>query len=193
MKRHIKTHDADVREKRKRVPYECDSCSNHFQFRPQLFSHYQKCHGITLNKYIEFNNELDFNEWKDKLEIESSTFFVRQRNRIDVDAITTYFGCHRSGTNPVEMLSNSARLCKSQGSEKIGKKCTAYMISKQDINSKKVLVDYCLEHKQHTIDLAHLPVSKKSKTEITEKLHQGVEPNKILDSIRNNACQKNKF
>ena len=116
---------------------------------------------------------MDFNEWKDKLEIESSTFFVRQRNRIDVDAITTYFGCHRSGTNPVEMLSNSARLCKSQGSEKIGKKCTAYMISKQDINSKKVLVDYCLEHKQHTIDLAHLPVSKKSKTEITENFTRG--------------------
>ena len=54
----------------------------------------------------------------------------------------------------------------------------------QNTVTGEITVEYCSTHNSHSIQLAHLPIPKDIKHQISAKLHEGVSVNKILDDIR---------
>ena len=63
-----------------------------------------------------------------------------------------------------------------------GKSCIAHMKVVQ-LNNGLISVEYCPTHSSHSINLAHLPIPTELKDTIAVKLHEGVEIEKILDSV----------
>ena len=73
---------------------------------------------------------------------------------------------------------------KSQGSKKMGNYCTAFIKYHKNLSDSTVSIQYCLDHHNHSLALAHLNLSDDIKSHIAGQLAQGVEPGKILDNVR---------
>lgn len=72
------------------------------------------------------------------------------------------------------------------GSSKIERNCTATLKVTKNGNQSCIVEAYH-SHYGHRIQLQHLSISHRKKSEIAAKLHLGITPEKILDDIRDNV------
>ncbi|XP_076436126.1 uncharacterized protein LOC143275736 [Babylonia areolata] len=149
-----------------------------------LIQHYRIKHKKEMSiQTKEFNNETDFTEWKRKVEKDSKSFYTQasgtQKGKV---FLLTHFYCHRSGKP--ELVKNRIRSMKSQGSCKIGHRCTSYITCRKNLETGTVTAEFCFEHTGHCLKLAHLNISSGLRDFIVGKLTQGHDAKTILDEIR---------
>ena len=130
-----------------------------------------------------FNNSEEFQKWKESIERETnSSFILRSAPATTLDNTTSYYYCNRTGIYKPE--GKGKRQLKSQGSNKIGYQCSAYIRATQLMGRKEVSVRYCLDHYNHDLQLAFLRIPEQTRMEIARKLQLGVTIERVLDDIR---------
>ena len=139
--------------------------------------HHEK---IEIKKTI-FNNSEEFQKWKESIEREkNSSSILRSAPATTQDNTTSYYYCNRTGIYKPE--GKGKRQLKSQGSNKIGYQCSAYIRATQIMGRKEVSVRYCLDH--YNLQLAFLRIPEQTRMEIARKLQLGVTTERVLDDIR---------
>ena len=150
----------------------------------ELIQHHRNVHQQKITIYTKtFPSEQEFKLWMKKMEKETQTCYIKARgNKLTRNFISSQYYCHRSGmSKPTE---NRKRAFKSQGSSKIGTRCTAFLTARKDLVNGSVSIQYCPYHIGHSLKLCHLRLSKDLKTQVAGKLAQGLEPQQILDDLR---------
>ncbi|CAI6359109.1 unnamed protein product [Macrosiphum euphorbiae] len=109
----------------------------------------------SLNEQLEtvqlkFGSLQEFNDWKEKEELATSTRYVRHRgSKANMDkTVTTKYHCHRSGV--FKSKGKGERALKITGSCKIGKKTVAGL--------NNIDVTYCKTHLGHQNEIRFLPI-----------------------------------
>lgn len=166
----------------------CDKCEFTFRRMEELIFHCQSVHHEDIKILCStFKTEDDFKHWKEEVEKSKSVRFIRTSGaRNTKGCIVSYYHCNRSGIPCIK--SDRKRAVKNQGSCKIGTMCTSFINVKKNVVSGVVNVEYCLDHRSHDIQLAHLKISDGMRNTIATKLSEGVETNKILDDVRDNIA-----
>lgn len=84
------------------------------------------------------------------------------------DSEIWYFYCNRAGTyNPRGL---GKRQLKSQGTNRIGKQCTAHIHVTINLSTKAVSIKYCATHHGHVTKLGHLPIPSVKSLNIAAKV-----------------------
>ena len=152
----------------------------------QLIQHTNDTHDEDLKIHRQgFSSEAEFKQWKEKVEKETISWFVKYRKREGKNSIIDWYRCNRSGT--YRPRGTGKRAMKQQGSSKIGGHCTAFMKTISSKDRGNVVVEACLGHTGHEKKLGHLRIPDQLRQEIAGKLAKGVKIESILDEIRNNA------
>ena len=170
--------------------YKCHMCSKFTcTTTKQLIQHYQSQHNKEFRiEQRTFNTEQAFKDWKKETEKQTSAQYVLLKGaHTSTNFVTRYFQCNRSGES--KNLASRKRCLKNQGYCKMGSKCTSYITVRRSLADGTLVAEYCLDHIGHSLKLGHLRVSDDLKATIAAKLEQGVEPNSILDNVRNKMAQ----
>lgn len=131
-----------------------------------------------------FDNVEDLKKWKRDIERERMSQFVKHRGsaRSETKCIDSYY-CNRSakGSSPRLVPPHERKRAERlKGTSKISTKCTCFMRVTHIKENGKVMVEYCLEHMGHEIELCHLKLSPELRSLIAAKLASGVEIGKIV-------------
>eukprot|EP00794_Sanderia_malayensis_P017246 gene17246-18967_t len=136
-------------------------------------------------KTTTFADMDEFMCWKEQIEKDTSSWFVRHRENSEARHHTTsYYYCNRTGN--VKTTGNGKRSMKIQGSSKMNRTCSAFMKAKQEKESKQVYVEYCVKHVGHESKLGHLRISDDLRKKIAGKLAKKIPVEAVLDEIRDN-------
>ena len=131
----------------------------------------------------DFPNLHSFMQWKEEMELKSSSLFVLHSSpKQRVDYTCYYYYCNRTGQ--YNSKGKSKRNLKIQGTSKIGCHCTAYKST--EYLSGEVFAEIC-NHHTHPIELGHLKLSDSVRQMIAAKLSDGVTISAILDSVRDSV------
>ena len=95
-----------------------------------------------------------------------------------------YYYCNRSGF--YRTTTKGIRQTKSQGSSKIGERCTAHIKAIQDLSSGEVISN-CSTHHNHEVNVGHVRLQHDTRMKIAAQLQQGVAITRIVDKIRENT------
>eukprot|EP00794_Sanderia_malayensis_P004506 gene4506-5103_t len=118
-------------------------------------------------KTTTFADMDEFMCWKEQIEKDTSSWFVRHRENSEARHHTTsYYYCNRTGN--VKTTGNGKRSMKIQGSSKMNRTCSAFMKAKQEKESKQVYVEYCAKHVGHESKLGHLRISDDLRKKLLE-------------------------
>ncbi|RUS73300.1 hypothetical protein EGW08_018949 [Elysia chlorotica] len=175
----------------KRAPIPCPDCTD-IQLTSQrdLVLHLAKEHNKEMCVMSrKFNSENEFKMWKSRVERETFSKFISRNVAREDFEMRKYYYCHRSGKRIVLTDRVGLRKPKKQGSCKTNAKCTAYMIARTDLKDKTVDVEYCLNHLGHDFDLAHLQISADVRKSVARQLSEGVDPDDIIEAIRNSSSK----
>ena len=136
-------------------------------------------------KYATFGDMDNFLRWKSSEEKSTQTSFVQQcgTKKRKTEECTHYY-CNRHGH--YQPQGNGKRAMKSQGTCKVGDKCTAYMKMTKCLANGTISVEYCTNH-THKLEIAHLRIPDNTRVSIASKLQEGVNIDKVLDNIRENV------
>ena len=169
--------------------YKCHMCSKFTcTTTKQLIQHYQSQHNKEFGiEQRTFNAEQAFKDWKKETEKQTAQYVLLKGAHTSTNLVTRSFKCNRSGES--KNLASRKRCLKNQGSGKMGSKCTFYIIVRKSLADGTLVAEYCLDHICHSVKLGHLRVSHDLTATIAAKLEQGVEPNSILDDVRNKITQ----
>ncbi|CAG9772283.1 unnamed protein product [Ceutorhynchus assimilis] len=147
-----------------------ENCGTSFRFISELRCHLETVHNKTMNKEnIFFASEEEFNPWFHQICDNNNLEYVRHKQK---DQPITYFNCNRSGTYKSN-IEIRKRAIKSQGSCKIGHKCTSQNILNQN-STGQYCAQYYKTHYGHTIEVQHIHLSKETRINIATKLASGV-------------------
>ncbi|GBN97196.1 hypothetical protein AVEN_227039-1 [Araneus ventricosus] len=173
----LKNHKAKEHPTTSRV-HKCVICSVEYT-KKQLLSHLQMEHGISLPvKELQFPNETDFFSWKEDIERNTSSLYIKTLGlKSSRNGTTCYFECHRSGY--YEARGNNERQLKIQGSNKINSYCPA-SIKLVKSSDGICSVSFMSKHVGHRNEISHIFLSSKDKELIAAKMPFDT----ILDEIR---------
>ncbi|XP_011402771.1 PREDICTED: uncharacterized protein LOC100634557 [Amphimedon queenslandica] len=160
------------------------NCDKKFINMDGLIEHLVETHNQSINVITKsFPSLHNFMQWKEELEIKSSSSFVLHSSpKQRVDCTCYYYYSNRSGQ--YNSKGKGKRNLKIQGTSKIGSHCTAY-IRVQKFLSGEVSAEIC-NHHTHPIELGHLKRFDSVQQMIAAKLSDGVIISAILDSVRDN-------
>ena len=137
---------------------------------------------------LSFDNMEAFREWRAAEERDKNAMYVQNTGVKKIGNVHhTYLYCNRSGA--YEPKGQGKRFIKSQGTCKIGEVCTSYMKVCQNVDSGRVSVEYCGNHRGHQCMLAHLRIPEDVRSMIAAKLQLGVDIGRILDDIRGGVSE----
>ncbi|XP_047115753.1 uncharacterized protein LOC124795715 [Schistocerca piceifrons] len=139
----------------------CSKSDSSFKcnFLAKLRLHVEQEHMVEMVKEIsEFQTKDDFMKWKSEEERKTKSSFVSSygTKRLKDGTAKTTFVCHRSGT--FSSKSGGKRLCKSQGTCKMGNHCVA-AIELHEEESGVCSVIYYRTHFGHDQNIAFLHLS----------------------------------
>ena len=105
-------------------------------------------------KYATFGDMDNFLRWKSSEEKSTQTSFVQQcgTKKRKTEECTHYY-CNRHGH--YQPQGNGKRAMKSQGTCKVGDKCTAYMKMTKCLANGTISVEYCTNHTPLSFLLSH--------------------------------------
>ncbi|XP_074037973.1 uncharacterized protein [Leptinotarsa decemlineata] len=127
----------------------------------------------------------DFEIWKSNTEtINNCSYVLKSRNASTIGEIV-YYKCNRSTSYILSDNSDRRhRLLKSQGSCKINSSCTSEIKVVEENN--KILIEWQKVHYGHNLDIQYIRLPKTEKQNIATKITNGVAPQRILESTRDN-------
>ena len=127
--------------------------------------------------------QLDFLNWKIKLEEETVSFYKIAKGEVNSELLTKKtFECNRSGF--YESKGKNIRNLKIQGSRKCNGKCPSKI--KATINNKTKRVEVCFieTHAGHKNELKHINIPNEDKKQIVSQLKLGIQFNNVLHNVR---------
>lgn len=163
--------DQNVKSKIK-INGECPMCNCLMQEGASL--HFSSVHNININiQTLEFTSLSEFICWKENMEKETISKFVKRRGSKNAESHTThYYICHRSGNFISE--SKGQRCLKTQGSNKIGGVCPASMTVKEDNISGKCDVTFVKSHVSHENTIGHVFLTPEERKQLAVKIASNV-------------------
>lgn len=168
----------------------CPLCDFKSNSRPELTKHFQTRHDLPIvQEKHQFESEDQFLTWKNKIESETLSRFVRQRGRTKFEThVTSTYTCHRSGYyTPV---GKGIRHLKIQGSAKINGFCPA-AISLKIKNDGRCQVLYTPTHIGHINEFRHLTLTSADRESIARKISLKIPFDDILDEVRDSIYDSN--
>ncbi|BES97632.1 Zinc finger protein [Nesidiocoris tenuis] len=169
--RHIKVKHTEPKRPASVNSFQCPLC-NEIKARPKdLLYHYKTFHSLDVDEVCyEFDDQLQFQEWKRKIEDTDKTFYVVESGYPrSGDKIKKTLHCHRNGFHKDK--GNNIR--KSKGSNKINGYCPSRMRTITDVNTGHVTVYFTSLHVGHTNEIERLPFKKADKLVLAQKLVAG--------------------
>lgn len=151
-----------------------------------LVQHVTEKHGEKLDAVKnEYATTREFLTWKENVEKETTSWFVKYRKREGKHYTIDWFRCNRTGTH--KPRGTGKRAMKQQGTSKMDGYCTAYMKVMTSKSDGKVTVEACLGHFGHSLKLGHLRIPDQIRQNIAGKLAKGITIESILDDIRDST------
>lgn len=168
----------------KKSTHQCPLCS--LDVTKKTFSeHFQDVHNIQIEtENLEFRSVEEFTRWKESMENESKSKFVKERGSCKNKYFNEhYYVCHRSGYYVSE--GKGIRRLKMTGSNKIDGICPAGFKVYETLNGK-CSVSFRKTHVGHKNEVAHLNLSTSDLKFVASKIINKKPYNLILNEVRNN-------
>lgn len=155
--------------------------------KKDVLNHFKCSHEIHFSyQHHAFQNENEFQEWKDSVETNGNqTFLIKVNKKRKDGSIRRVFKCHRDG-NFISKSSNKRKL-KMLGSNKINGYCPAQMVVISEVGDN-ISVRFQETHVGHILDIRRIR-SKKSRESLAHKISF----DNILDEVRESKRDKNDF
>uniref|UniRef100_A0A1B6D3D5 C2H2-type domain-containing protein n=1 Tax=Clastoptera arizonana TaxID=38151 RepID=A0A1B6D3D5_9HEMI len=184
LKYHLQNkHNIDGKYKLK---FCCPICKELIPRFNGFIKHSFERHDIDIKtEEIEFQSISEFLTWKNNVEKESKTFFIKKNSLFlrSSNKRIYYFHCNRSGFYRPQVTNfNRKRKIKLQGSRKINAFCPC-RIRAELFTDGKVLVQYCSTHIGHKTDLIHLPLKLEERHNIATQIANKIPYNTILENV----------
>lgn len=161
----------------------CPLCDFKNLRRSQLISHFVSEHSVSIqNEEMVFASLEEVMEWKEAIEHDTNTRFVKDNQQTFIDFTVMGYKCHRSGN--YKSRGHGKRRLKQQGSNKINAFCPA---SIQVTVGQVCKVKFQSTHVGHVNDTSHLTLSTQEKSILIEKLSSEMTFHTIIDEIKKSA------
>lgn len=128
-----------------------------------------------------------FQIWMMKFEKQNGVEFIKVTRNLNIKSKVTYYRCNRSGFSKVS-TKRVQRRTKTQGSCKIQGYCTAYIRTKEDLQTGVVSMNMCNTHYGHERQVIHLRIPKQDKQIISDKLSKGLSLADVVQDIKKSDC-----
>ena len=164
----------------------CALCSETFHWLALLTDHLRRRHGVrTKVQTLQFENMDLFVEWKEKMEVNTKSFYHCRRTSDRKKCKTIYFTCNRSGNIERRPDGVRKRGIKVRGYRKTGNSCPARITLVQSKRQGVPLrVKFFETHVGHDQDVGHLNFPKSTRQSLAAQLLRGIPPKKIIENVR---------
>ncbi|GFW16146.1 uncharacterized protein TNCV_3078101 [Trichonephila clavipes] len=172
----------------------CGLCKVTFRTIVNLHEHLQKKHDVKLNFSSQtFYSEEDFLKWKEKIELDSRSFFRLRSASEKVGVKFSYYVCQQSGYSKPKL--NRVRHMKAFGSVRCGCTCPPVInVSTHTVEeAKEITVQYQSVHVGHDMEVGKLNLSKAEKSSLGLSLCLGIPMATILDKAREEYSPTKRF
>ncbi|CAH0548533.1 unnamed protein product [Brassicogethes aeneus] len=188
LNRHVRRCIPNAIRKKKIV--KCVLC-NYFQdTRDNVVNHYSNYHQIEIiTKKITFVNFEEFERWKEEVEKETVSRFVKGSFHKNNEKDTNYYRCHRDGF--YKNAGKNIRRLKQLGSNKIDGVCPARIQATYSKNNGEVFVEYVETHVGHTMDLKRIPLKKSDRNFLAQQISQKIPFDDLINNVRHNIGVNN--
>lgn len=168
----------------KKSTHKCPLCSLDVT-KKTFFEHFHDVHNIRIEtENLEFRSVDDFTKWKENMENESKSKFVKERGSCKNKYFNEhYYVCHRSGYYISE--GKGIRRLKTTGSNKIDGICPAGFKVYETLNGK-CSVSFRKTHVGHKNEVLHLNLSNSDRKFVADKIINKKPYNIILNEVRSN-------
>lgn len=159
----------------------CGVCENEFRNSVSLHRHLITDHNIDICiKDKSFVCMEDFLIWKDKIEIDSTTYFKVEHTLRTIRGKVIKYVCNRSGR--FKSRSKQVRNPKVDVSIKMNYTCSAFIMLHQYKFSSLVHISYSLDHYGHDTTPCRVRIHKSTKSIISKMFDKG---QKNMECINN--------
>ncbi|CAH1236533.1 unnamed protein product [Diabrotica balteata] len=160
-----------------------ENCNTSYRFTAELRHHLQTIHNKDMEtEVLNFSDITEFDSWLNDICKNDTLGFFRHKR---LDEKTVYFSCNRSGSYKPKYQERAA---KSQGSCKIGSKCTSQIILTHSTDGRYCVI-YHKTHYGHAFEVQHIRIPKQTRIDIATKLTHGIAVTRVLDTVRNNFVE----
>ncbi|GFX73387.1 c2H2-type domain-containing protein [Trichonephila clavipes] len=161
-----------------------NGCQWEFLLRMHLEEYPRRQENWFSSSCIGFICQEDFLKWKEKIELDSRSFFRLRSASEKVGVKFSYYVCHRSGYSKPKL--NRVRHMKASGSVRCGCTCPAVInVSTHTVEeAKEITVQYQSVHVGHDMEVGKLNLSKAEKSSLASSLCLGIPMATILDKKR---------
>jgi len=172
----------------KDVKVECVICKKYKDIKSNLLKHYRVEHSINmLTEDVCFSSFLEFEKWKDEMEENTVSKYVRCDLRKSNNKIMYYYGCNRSGF--YKSKGKKKRRLKLKGSNKINGYCPSRINVTINKTTEEVHVHFVKTHVGHTMDLEKIPLKKADRDLLASKICQKIPFDELLNDTRDDFDQ----
>lgn len=181
---HLKSVHGTECENVRNSEKKCPLCNFKNLTRAKLLSHFVSEHSVPIqNETMVFESLEKAMEWKEKMEHDTMTRFVKDYEQSRLDCTIIGYRCHRSGN--YKSRGQGKRRLKLQGSNKIDAFCPALI----HLTAGQVCeVKFQSTHVGHVNDASHLTLSSQDKSILIEKLSSEMPFHSIIEEIKKSAA-----
>lgn len=165
-------------------------CDYYQDTRENVVAHYANTHDVQIVcKKLSFENYQQFEAWKDQVERETVSKYVKGSFYKSNGKSTHYYRCHRDGF--YKHAGRNIRRLKQSGSNKIDGVCPAKMQASFVTENGEVQVEYIETHVGHSMDLKRIPLRKADRNFLAEQLSMNVSFDDLINNVRHNIGVNN--
>lgn len=138
---------------------QCALCAGFHGTKLDLLHHYHSDHEIdTSEERLEFSNFGEFEAWKEMVEEDSISKYIRYNIKRRRDKNIYYYSCHRNGF--FKTKGKNIRHMKRIGTNKINGYCPSRMYATKFLSGDTVVVEFIKTHVGHDMDMRRIPRKK---------------------------------
>lgn len=181
LNRHLrKIHKENVQSPFNNI--KCALCPTQHPSSAMYRKHLEIHHMISVEfEELSFESKQEFQEWKERVEKQTTSQFIKSRGEKKAKNVKTYYSCNRSGIYVSKAKTQKA--LKKQGSRKINGRCPASInVTIDELDTHEV--KYYKTHVGHDFEVEHLDLSDKDREYIAEKLNAGIPKRDLIEELR---------
>ncbi|KAG5889749.1 hypothetical protein JTB14_018971 [Gonioctena quinquepunctata] len=183
--RHVSKCSSDNERQKCPRKIECVLCNNYKDIKANLLKHYSLDHDIEISmENFQFTSFLEFGAWKEQIEVDTVSKYVKHDSIKTIGNIKYYYKCHRDGFYKTE--GKNIRQVKLKGSNKIDGYCPSKIAATVFKTTGEVDVQFLRAHVGHTMDLEKIPLEKSDRNLLAFKISQKIPFDEIINDIRDN-------
>lgn len=160
---HITNSHSNKPRKKRIVYWQWPMCIHQCE-KEQMVDHYKLFHNYDISTInIQFDSFNEFLSWKQKIEKQSSSKYIRHRKKKYSDKWKYFYRCHRDGFYRAK--GNNLRKLKKIGSNKINAHCPAKIDVTINETNGKISINYFQNHIGHSLETFRLSSNCKEKAD----------------------------